>query len=87
MNLFWIGAGCLLGIFNTCTQWWIVQRINPYHGSASPVRLALSSSVIRMILTGVIFLIAFQQNLQYGISLITSLVITKWLSLIYFNRK
>ena len=87
MTIFWLGTGIMLGLLNTFSQWWIIQRLDPEQDPSRSALRVVSSSILRLILSGAALLLAVQQNILSGLILLAGLLSARWTVLYYMNKK
>lgn len=87
MNSIWLAAGVILGLLNTGSQWWIIQKINPEQDRIIAMILVLGSGTIRIALTAAVILLALLQGLLPGIMFLAGQTATRWFSLYIMNKK
>ena len=87
MVLIWLFIGIMLGLLNTYSQWWVIQRLNPDQNQRASLQIAIGSSGLRLVLTGIIILTAVLQDITFSLILLIGMITARWATLYFMNKQ
>lgn len=80
MSLLWLLVGVALGLLNTATQWWTVNRLHP-DTPGRAVGLTIGGAALRWVLVVALLIVALRQGVQPTLLVFGGLWLGRWVLL------